>query len=72
LLCWVLRLDKGAFRYACVTLAIVMLVPRLTTPWAGAVHRFFEVSLGIAIALGVTALWPERESGGGKHPGAVG
>jgi len=40
-----------------------MLVPRLTTPWAGAVHRFFEVSLGIAVALGVTALWPERESG---------
>jgi uncharacterized membrane protein YccC len=28
------------------------------------VHRFFEVSLGIAIALGVTAVWPERESGG--------
>jgi hypothetical protein len=27
------------------------------------VHRFFEVSLGIAIALVVTALWPERVSG---------
>jgi len=67
LLCLLARLEKGAYRYACVTLTIVMLVPRLTTPWAGAVHRFFEVSLGIAIALGVTALWPERESGGGKH-----
>ena len=67
LLCWLARLEKGAYRYACVTLTIVMLVPRLTTPWAGAVHRFFEVSLGIAIALVVTALWPERESGGGKH-----
>ena len=64
LFCWLARLEKGAYRYACVTLAIVMLVPRLTTPWAGAVHRFFEVSLGIAVALGVTALWPERESGG--------
>ena len=63
LFCWLARLEKGAYRYACVTLAIVMLVPRLTTPWAGAVHRFFEVSLGIAVALGVTALWPERESG---------
>jgi uncharacterized membrane protein YgaE (UPF0421/DUF939 family) len=63
LLCWLARLEKGAYRYACVTLTIVMLVPRLTTPWAGAVHRFFEVSLGIAVALGVTALWPERESG---------
>jgi uncharacterized membrane protein YccC len=49
-----------------VTLAIVMLVPRLATPWAGAVHRFFEVSLGIAIALVVTAVWPERESSGDK------
>ena len=67
LLCWLARLEKGAYRYACVTLTIVMLVPRLTTPWAGAVHRFFEVSLGIAIALVVTALWPERESAGGKH-----
>jgi uncharacterized membrane protein YgaE (UPF0421/DUF939 family) len=66
LLCWLARLEKGAYRYACVTLTIVMLVPRLTTPWAGAVHRFFEVSLGIAIALVVTALWPERESGGDK------
>jgi len=66
LLCWLARLEKGAYRYACVTLTIVMLVPRLTTPWAGAVHRFFEVSLGIAIALVVTAVWPERESGGGK------
>lgn len=65
-LCWLARLEKGAYRYACVTLAIVMLVPRLATPWAGAVHRFFEVSLGIAIALGVTALWPDRESGGDK------
>jgi uncharacterized membrane protein YgaE (UPF0421/DUF939 family) len=66
LFCWHARLEKGAYRCACVTLTIVMLVPRLTTPWAGAVHRFFEVSLGIAIALGVTALWPERESGGDK------
>jgi uncharacterized membrane protein YgaE (UPF0421/DUF939 family) len=65
-LCWLARLEKGAYRYACVTLAIVMLVPRLATPWAGALHRFFEVSLGIAIALVVTALWPERESGGAK------
>jgi uncharacterized membrane protein YgaE (UPF0421/DUF939 family) len=66
LFCWLARLEKGAYRYACVTLAIVMLVPRLTTPWAGAVHRFFEVSLGIAIALLVTALWTEREPSGDK------
>jgi hypothetical protein len=30
------------------------------------VRRLFEVSLGIAIALVVTALWPERVSGGDK------
>ncbi|HEV3148679.1 MAG TPA: aromatic acid exporter family protein, partial [Chthoniobacterales bacterium] len=28
LFCWLARLEKGAYRYACVTLAIVMLVPR--------------------------------------------
>lgn len=71
LLCWLARLEKGAYRYACVTLTIVMLVPRLTTPWVGAMHRFFEVSLGIAIALGVTALWPEREPEGGTHSGMI-
>jgi uncharacterized membrane protein YgaE (UPF0421/DUF939 family) len=38
LLCWLTRLEKGAYRYACVTLTIVMLVPRLTTPWVGAMH----------------------------------
>jgi hypothetical protein len=26
-----------------------------------AVHRFFEASIGIAVGLAVTAIWPERK-----------
>jgi uncharacterized membrane protein YgaE (UPF0421/DUF939 family) len=68
LFCGFARLEMGAYRYACVTLTIIMLVPRVTTPWIGAVHRFFEVSLGIALAVAVTALWPERQSTTAKTP----
>jgi uncharacterized membrane protein YgaE (UPF0421/DUF939 family) len=48
LLCTLLRLEKGAYRYAGVTLAVVMLIPRADNDWLIAVHRFIEVSLGIA------------------------
>ncbi len=33
-------------------------------PGRGRVRRFLEVSLGIAVALAMTALWPEREPAG--------
>jgi uncharacterized membrane protein YgaE (UPF0421/DUF939 family) len=59
-LCAVLRVERSAYRYASITLAIVMLVPRSASPWVIAIHRFFEVSLGIAVALVVSGLWPER------------
>ena len=52
------RLERNAYRYASMTLAIVMLVPGHTGP-SVAIHRFFEVSVGIAVGLAVTALWPE-------------
>jgi uncharacterized membrane protein YccC len=60
LLCALLRFERSAYRYAGITLAIVMLVPRSTSVWIVAVHRFFEVSLGIAVGLALSALWPER------------
>jgi uncharacterized membrane protein YccC len=60
-LCAVLRVERSAYRYASITLAIVMLVPRSESAWLIAIHRFFEVSLGIAVGLMLSALWPERQ-----------
>jgi uncharacterized membrane protein YgaE (UPF0421/DUF939 family) len=58
-LCAVLRVDRSAYRYASITLAIVMLVARHASVWLIAIHRFCEVSLGIAVGLLISALWPE-------------
>jgi hypothetical protein len=38
-----------------------MLVARVTSGWIIATHRFFEVSLGIAMGLLLTAVWPESK-----------
>jgi len=51
-----LRLST-AYRFAAITLSIVLLVAHGRPPWTMAVHRFIEVSLGIAVALLVTWLW---------------
>jgi uncharacterized membrane protein YccC len=51
LLCVVLRVERSAYRYAGMTLMIVMLVTRSTNPRLVAIHRFFEVSIGIAVGL---------------------
>ncbi len=59
LLCVVLRVDKTAYRYAGITLAIVMLVARTTGVWLIAADRFLEVSTGIAVGLLVSAIWHE-------------
>lgn len=57
LLCVGLRVERSAYRYASITLAIVMLVPRSTSARLVAIHRFFEVSIGIAVGLAFFALW---------------
>lgn len=61
LICSLLHLERSAYRYASITLAIVVLIARSTSPWVVAIHRFVEVSVGIVIGLVVTALWPERQ-----------
>jgi uncharacterized membrane protein YccC len=61
LLCVVLRMERSAYRFASITLAIVMLVSRTQAAWVVALHRFIEVSVGIAIGLALTALWPENQ-----------
>lgn len=52
--------DRVAYRFTGITLAIIMLVGRTRPAWIIAAHRFAEVSIGIAVALIITAAWPER------------
>ncbi|HXN74282.1 MAG TPA: FUSC family protein [Candidatus Acidoferrales bacterium] len=61
IVCAALRLDRIAYRFAGVTLAIVMLVAYSNSPWRVAVHRFIEVSVGIVVALAIAAIWPEAQ-----------
>ena len=60
LLAYSLRVG-GAYRFAAITLSIVLLIPRVRGPWVTAWHRFLEVSLGIAVALLVTIVWPLKK-----------
>jgi uncharacterized membrane protein YgaE (UPF0421/DUF939 family) len=61
LICAFLRIGRSAFQSAGITLAIVMLVARPDPAWLIAIHRFLEISLGIAVGLLLTAIWPEPE-----------
>lgn len=61
LLCFLVRLDRSAYRFGGVTLAIVLLIPRTGPAWITATHRFAEVSIGIVVALLLATLWPEVE-----------
>ena len=54
------RLEKTAYRYASVTLTIIVLIPRTNPAWIVGLHRFIEVSVGIVVALAVVAIWPEQ------------
>ena len=60
------RLEKTAYRYASITLAIIVLIPRSSPAWTIALHRFLEVSVGITVALAVVALWPEQQPSSAK------
>src|SRR6184192_89799 len=57
LLCAAFRMEKSAYRYASITLAIIVLIPRSNAAWIIALHRFFEVSVGIVVALALAAVW---------------
>lgn len=69
LFCSGVRADRSAYRFGGVTLTIVLLVPRTEPAWRIAFHRFAEVSIGIAVALAMTVVWPERDATTGKQPG---
>jgi uncharacterized membrane protein YgaE (UPF0421/DUF939 family) len=68
LICATLHLDRAAYRFAGITLAIIMLVVRDKPAWVIAAHRFIEVSVGIAVALVLTALWPEHRPATSASP----
>lgn len=60
LLSWLLDVG-GAYRFAAITLSIVLLISHVSPPWIVGWHRFLEVSLGIAVALAVTLVWPSAK-----------
>ena len=61
LICALLHTERNAYRYAGITLGIVMLVRYPGPAWVLAVHRFVEISIGIAVGLAITAVWPETD-----------
>jgi uncharacterized membrane protein YgaE (UPF0421/DUF939 family) len=57
MLCFLIRVQQ-AYRFAAITLSIILLIAHDAPAWKVGLHRFMEVSLGIAVALLVTLLWP--------------
>ncbi|PYI59407.1 MAG: hypothetical protein DMC60_10415 [Verrucomicrobia bacterium] len=60
ILSFAFRLEKTAYRYASITLAIIVLIPRVNAAWNVAGHRFIEVSVGILVVLAFVAVWREE------------
>ena len=48
----------AAYRFTAITFTIVLLIAHQRSPWIVALHRFIEVSIGIAVALVVAEIWP--------------
>ena len=64
LLCAAVGLNRTAYRFAGITLTVIMLAAHAETAWGAAWHRFVEVSVGLAVGLIVTALWPDAPDEG--------
>jgi uncharacterized membrane protein YgaE (UPF0421/DUF939 family) len=56
-ICSVLRL-RGAYRFAAITISIVLLIAHNRPAWIVAWHRCIEVWLGIGVGLALALLWP--------------
>jgi uncharacterized membrane protein YgaE (UPF0421/DUF939 family) len=56
-----MHFNRSAYRFAGVTVGIVLLLPREGPAWHIAFNRFAEVSIGLCVALILTMLWPEQE-----------
>ncbi len=68
LICALLRLDQSAYRFAGIALTIVMLPAGEQAPWITGIHRFVEVSVGIAVGLLFATIWPREEFQNGQNP----
>jgi uncharacterized membrane protein YgaE (UPF0421/DUF939 family) len=62
LVCAAFNVQRAAYRFANITLSLVILIPRPHYQWTIAMHRFIEVSIGIAVGLAISAVWPEPKS----------
>jgi uncharacterized membrane protein YccC len=51
---------RTAYRFAAITLSIILLIEYHRSPWIVSWHRFVEVSAGIAVALVVAWVWPSH------------
>ncbi len=60
IVCALLRLENS-YRFAGITLAIVLLIPHVARPWVVALHRSIEVTIGIVVGLAMTVIWPEPQ-----------
>jgi uncharacterized membrane protein YccC len=60
-LCALFGLNRNAYRLAGLSVTIILLMIRAEPIWVVAIHRFIEVSIGIAVALAFCVIWPERE-----------
>jgi uncharacterized membrane protein YgaE (UPF0421/DUF939 family) len=62
-LCAAVGIDRAAYRYAGITTAIMILIAHGETVWITAMHRWIEVSVGLAVGVLLTAAWPEQRAG---------
>jgi len=62
-LCAGVHIERAAYHYAGITLAIVMLIARNESAWTAAAYLFTEVSVGIVVGLAITAAWQEHRIG---------
>jgi len=60
LICALFHLQNS-YRFAGITLAIVILIPHMASPWIVALHRWIEVTIGIVVGLVMTVVWREPE-----------
>jgi uncharacterized membrane protein YccC len=60
LVCALLALETSAYRFAGITLAVILLTTHTEPIWTVSLHRFFEVTVGIFVGMFMVAIWPEQ------------
>jgi len=68
-LCAAARLERAAYRFAGITLTVVLFAVASEPRWTIAIHRFCEVSVGILVGVIVIAVCPDPAVGEGSGAG---